>query len=75
MQLHSAKKLIRQTPAAAHVCITATGHLFVIAECIKLQFLIETGSNLCVFRLKLFPQSRERVDYDLRAGNSETIPT
>jgi hypothetical protein len=41
----------------------------------KQQFLIDTGSGLCVFPSKLIPQSRERVNYDLCTANGTTIRT
>jgi hypothetical protein len=39
------------------------------------QFLIDTGSDLCVSPRKLIPQLRSRVNYDLSAANGTTIPT
>jgi hypothetical protein len=65
-------KLTRQTSAAAHVCSTANGRLFVTDKSSKLRFLIDTGSDLCMFPSKLIPQHRERVNYDLYAANPPT---
>jgi hypothetical protein len=64
-----------QTSAVAHFCTTATGRLFVTDKSSKLRFLIDTGSDLCVFPRKLIPQRRERFNYDLCAANGTTIPT
>jgi hypothetical protein len=75
LHLHPAGKLAQQTSAAAHVCTTATGRLFVTDKSSKQRFLIDTGSDLCVFPHKLIPQRRERVNYDLCAANGTTIPT
>jgi hypothetical protein len=41
----------------------------------KRRFLIDTGSDLCVYRRKLIPRRREHVNYDLCAANGTTIPT
>jgi hypothetical protein len=61
--------------AVAHVCTTATSRLFVTDKSSKLRFLIDTGSDLCVFPRKLIPQCRERVNYDLCAAIGTTVPT
>jgi hypothetical protein len=68
-------KLTQQTAPAAHVCTIATGRLFVTDKSSKQRFLIDTGSDFCVFPRKLIPQRRERVNYDLCAANGTTIPT
>jgi hypothetical protein len=65
----------KQTSAAANVCTTPTGRLFVTDRSSRQRFLIDTGSDLCVFPRKLIPQHRERVNYDLCAANGTTIPT
>jgi hypothetical protein len=38
-------------------------------------FLVDTGSDLCVFTRKLIPRRRELVNYDLYAAKGTTIPT
>jgi hypothetical protein len=53
-------KLAQQTSAAAHVCTTATGCLFVTDKSSKQRFLIDTGSDLCVFPRKLRPLRGQR---------------
>jgi hypothetical protein len=40
-----------------------TGHLSVADRYSKLQFLIETASDLCVYPCGLVPRRRERVNY------------
>jgi hypothetical protein len=71
-----AGKLKQQLPAA-NVCTTTTttGSLFITDRVSKRRFLIDTGSDLCVFPRKLVPGRRERVNYDLFAANGSTIPT
>jgi hypothetical protein len=69
------KKLEQQTSTAAPDSTTASGRLFVTDKSSKRRFLIDTGSDLCVFPRKLIPQRRTRVNYDLRAANGLTIPT
>jgi hypothetical protein len=61
--------------AAAHVCVTTTGRIFVTDKSSKQRFLIDTGSDLCEFPHKLVPRRRECVSYDLCVSNGTTIPT
>jgi hypothetical protein len=68
------RKPAQQTSVAAHICITATGRLFITNRYSKHRFLIDTDLDFCVFPRKLIPQLRSRVNYDLTA-NSTTIPT
>jgi hypothetical protein len=74
---HSAtkRKQVQQTSPAAYVYTTATGRLFITNKSSKRRFLIDMGSDLCVFPRKLIPQRRSRVNYDLRAANCTAIPT
>jgi hypothetical protein len=44
--LHHAGKLERQTSAAANVCATDTGRLFITDKASKRRFLIDKGSDL-----------------------------
>ena len=41
----------------------------------KRRFLVDTGSDLCVYPRKLVPRRKERVNYDLCAANGTTIHT
>jgi hypothetical protein len=45
----------QQTSPAAHVRPTMMGCLFVTDRHSKRQFLIDTGSNLCLYLRKLIP--------------------
>jgi cleavage and polyadenylation specificity factor subunit 1 len=70
-----AGKLRQQSLRAANVCTTASGRLFVTDRVHKQRYLVDTGSDLCVFPRKLLPGRRERTDYTLYAANGTTIPT
>jgi cleavage and polyadenylation specificity factor subunit 1 len=41
----------------------------------KRRFLVDTGSDLCVYPRRLVPRRKERVNYDLCAANGTTIHT
>jgi hypothetical protein len=71
-QLPPAGKLTQQTSPAAHVCAT-TGCLFVTDRLSKRQFLVDTGSDLCVYPRRLIQRRKERANYDLCVANSTTI--
>ena len=60
---------------AANVCTTSSGRLFITDRVSKQRYLVDTGSDLCVFPRKLLPGRRERTDYNLYAANGTTIPT
>jgi hypothetical protein len=60
---------------AANVCTTTSGRLFVKDRVHKQRYLVETGSDLCVFPRKVLPRRRERTDYTMYAANGTTIPT
>jgi cleavage and polyadenylation specificity factor subunit 1 len=70
-----AGKLRQQSLRAANVCTTPSGRLFVTDRVRKQRYLVDTGSDLCVFPRKLLPARRERTDYNLHAANGTTIPT
>jgi hypothetical protein len=68
--------IIRQrTLTAANVCTTRSGRLFITDRNSKLRYLVDTGSDMCVYPRKLLPERRERTDYDLYVANGTTIPT
>lgn len=52
-----------------------TGRLFVTDRASKLQFLVDTGSDLCVFPRSMLRERRARTDYNLCAANGSTIST
>jgi hypothetical protein len=59
----------------ADVCTTSSGYLFVIDRNSKQRYLVNPGSDMCVFPTRLLPKSRERTDNTLYAANVTTIPT
>jgi hypothetical protein len=75
LQLQESGKLTLQASSAAHSCTPNNVRLFITDKFSKHQFLIDTGSDLCVFPRKLVPQRRSTVNYDLSAANGTTIPT
>jgi hypothetical protein len=58
---------------AGHLCTSDTCRLFVTEQSSKLPFLIDSGSDLCVFPSKLIPEPKQRVNYKLRAANGSRI--
>ena len=70
-----AGKLCQQSLRAANVCTTTSGRLFITDRVRKQRYLVDTGSDLCVFPRKLLPGRRERTDYTLYAANGTTIST
>jgi hypothetical protein len=71
----TAGTLTLQASEAENVCTTATNRLFITDKTSKRRFLIDTGSDLCVYPRQFIPQRRSRVNYDLCAANGTTIPT
>jgi hypothetical protein len=63
---------MEQTSTAAHVCGTTTGRLFITDRLTKQQFLVDTGSDLCMYPHRLILR---HVNYDLCAANGTAIPT
>jgi len=70
-----AGKSHQQTLTAANVCTTSCGHLFISDRISKQRYLVDTGSDLCVFPRKLLPGRMERSDYILYAANGTATPT
>jgi len=70
-----AGKLHRRTLMTANVYTTSSSRLFVTDRYSKQRYLVDTGSNLCIFPCKLLPGHTERTDYTLYAANGTTIPT
>jgi predicted aspartyl protease len=52
-----------------------TSRLFITDRVSKRQFVVDTGSDLCVFPRKFTSGRKERVNYDFFAANGTTIPT
>jgi hypothetical protein len=74
-RLPPAEKLHQRALTAAKVCTTSSGRLFISDLITKQRYLVDMGSDLCVFPRKLLPGHRERTDYILYAANGTTIPT
>ena len=70
-----AGKLHQWTLTAANVCTTSSSRLFITDRVSKLRYLVDTGSDLCIFPCKLLPGCRERTDYNLYEANGTIIPT
>jgi len=70
-----AGKLHQRTLTAANVCTTSSGRLFITDRVSKRRYLVDTGSDLCVFPRKFLPGRRERTDYNLYPANGTTIHT
>jgi hypothetical protein len=75
LDLQPTGELTQPMPKAVHVRITKTCHLFIRDKVTKLRFLIDIGSDLCVYPRKLIPQRRTGVNYDICAANGTIIAT
>ena len=60
---------------AANICTISSGCLFIMDRNSKQRYLVDTGSDLCVFPRNLLPGCRECTDYTLYAASVTTIPT
>lgn len=56
-------------------CPASTGRLFVTDRSSKTQFLVDTGSDLCVYPRSALRDRRSRSDYQLCAANGTPIET
>ena len=74
-RLLPAGKLHGRALTAANVCTTSSGRLFVMDSNLKQRYLVDTGSDLCIFPHRLLPGRREHTDYTLYIANGTTIPT
>ena len=68
-------KLPGRSLEAVSDCPFSTGRLFVTDRKTKMQFLVDTGSDLCVFPRSALKGKRTRSDYTLVAANGTTINT
>ncbi|XP_013163407.1 PREDICTED: uncharacterized protein LOC106114667, partial [Papilio xuthus] len=69
------EKLQRQSVTTTDDCPSSTGRLFVTDRKSKTQFLVDTGSDLCVFPRSLLRERRARTTYQLSAANGSCIHT
>lgn len=53
----------------------SSGRLFVTDRRTKIQFLVDTGSDLCVFPRTMLRERRASTNYQLFAANGTRIPT
>ena len=56
-------------------CTASVGRLFVTDLKTKVQYLVDTGSDLCVYPAKYFRGRRIKTDYQLFAANGSIIAT
>lgn len=56
-------------------CQSIPGRLFVTDRRTKTQFLVDTGSDLCVFPRTALNERRSVTNYQLYAANGSTIST
>lgn len=64
-----------QPEVAANDCSTQTGRLFITDQTTKMLFLIDTGSDLCVFPRSAVKTQCIPTKYDLVAANGTVINT
>lgn len=56
-------------------CPQRTGRLFVTDRNSSIQFLVDTGSDLCVYPYSSLRERRAKTKYELTAANGSTIDT
>lgn len=69
---------IRETPQsvdAANDCLPPTSRLFVSDRKTKVQFLVDTGSDVCVLPRSYLRERRSPANYTLTAANGSLINT
>lgn len=60
---------------AANDSLTTSGRLFVNDRKTKMQFLVDTGSDICVFPRSSIKERRTKSNYQLAAANGSIIET
>lgn len=76
MQLQQAAgKLPRQPLVAVQDCLAITSRLFITDRKTKIQYLVDTGSDLCVFPRSAVREPRCKTKYELFAANGSIIST
>lgn len=71
----SGGKLKGRPEVTANGCPSSTGRLFVTDRSSKIQFLVDTGSDLCVFPRSAVRTPCIKSKYDLTAANNSVIHT
>lgn len=70
------KKLDKRSLDATGECESVTNRLFITDSTSKLQYLVDTGSDLCVYPVSfLRAQRRHKTNYELYAANNTIIAT
>lgn len=65
----------RQSVMATNDCQTSTGRLFITDRNSKTEFLVDTGSDICVYPISALRGSRVKTSYQLCAANGSAIDT
>ena len=65
----------KQSEVTTAECATNSGRLFVTDRTTKMQFLVDTGSDLCVFPRSAMKTPCTRTKYELIAANGTVIHT
>jgi hypothetical protein len=73
--LSPAAKPIQETSTAPQAYAENTGLIFIKEKCSNQHFLVDTGSDICVFPRNLIPQPKKRGNFDLYAANGTAIAT
>lgn len=60
---------------ATHDCSVSSGRLFVTDRSTNTQFLVDTGSDLCVYPRSALRERRAKMDFQLSAANGSVIDT
>lgn len=68
-------KLLGRSEVAANDCPHSSGRLFITDRTSKMQFLVDTGSDLCVFPRSAVKAPCTKSKYDLVAANNSIIHT
>lgn len=68
-------KLHGQPEIAANDCSPTTGRLFITDRTTKVQYLVDTGSDLCVFPRSATKMPCTKTRYELTAANGTVIHT
>lgn len=75
LQFWEVFKLSRQSLVAETDCPGSASRLFITDRKTKIQYLIDTGSDLCVFPRSAVRVPRTKTKYELFAANGTTICT
>lgn len=71
----AAGKLQWQPLVAVQDCLALTSRLFITDRKTKIQYLVDTGSDLCVFPRSAVREPRYKTKYELFAANGTIIAT